>query len=411
MSLPVWISPPDSLSPHQRKVLLLLSLASMSYAFVNTLFTQTVAFAAEEFEISASSQGFAAAVVRWGIIISFPFVFLADRHGRRRIVILMAWLAPSISALGALSPSFPFLVATQTVGRPLGLTLEILIAVITVEEMPKQCRAYAMGVLAVASGIGAGVAVASLPLADIGISTWRYIYLIALIWLVVASLLSRHLPETQRFIDHAGHQTSRDATEKYRLRLIASVAFLANVFIASASIFQNRYLKDIRGYSALLIATFTAVTSAPASIGLVLGGRIADLRGRRILASIMIPIGTFLIALSFVVGGATMWIIAILGGLAFGLSYPAISVYRGELFPTKRRGTAGAVITASSLLGGSVGLITAGQLVDSSMSYGSVMCLLAVAPCLAAGLVWIRYPETARQDLEVLNPQDGDGAK
>lgn len=378
----------------------------MSYAFVNTLFTQTVAFAADEFGISTSTQGFAAAVVRWGIIISFPLVFLADRHGRRRIVILTAWLAPSVSALGALSPSFPFLVATQTVGRPLGLTLEILIAVITIEEMPTQCRAYAMGVLAVASGIGAGVAVASLPLADLGVYAWRYIYVIALIWLVVAALLTRHLPETQRFIDRAGYQIPKAHTEKSRLRLIASVAFLANIFIASASIFQNRYLKDIRGYSALLIAIFTTVTSAPASLGLVLGGRIADLRGRRLLASTMIPIGSCLIALSFVVGGVAMWIIAIVGGLAFGLSYPAMSVYRGELFPTGRRSMAGAVITASSLLGGSIGLISAGRLLDTSMNYGSVMCLLALAPCIAALLVWVRYPETAHQELEVLNPLD-----
>ncbi|MCX6527886.1 MAG: MFS transporter [Actinobacteria bacterium] len=371
ISLPVWASPPEALSAHQRKVLWLLTLASMSYAFVNTLFTQTVAFAADEFGISTSTQGFAAAVVRWGIIISFPFVVLADRHGRRRIVILMAWLAPSVSALGALSPSFPFLVATQTVGRPLGLTLEI-----------------------------------RLPLADLGVHAWRYIYVIALIWLVVAAVLTRHLPETQRFIDREGHQVRNDRAQVSRLRLIASVAFLANIFIASASIFQNRYLKDIRGYSALVIAVFTTLTSAPASLGLVLGGRIADLKGRRLLAASMIPIGSALVALSFVFGGFAMWIAAIVGGFAFGLSYPAMSVYRGELFPTGRRSTAGAIITASSLLGGSIGLIAAGRLVDTSMSYGAVMCLLSLAPCIAAILVWVRYPETAHQELEVINPLD-----
>jgi MFS family permease len=101
-----------------------------------------------------------------------------------------------------------------------------------------------------------------------------------------------------------------------------------------------------------------------------------------------------------------MWIAAIVGGFAFGLSYPAMSVYRGELFPTGRRSTAGAVITASSLLGGSIGLIAAGRLVDTSMSYGAVMCLLSLAPCIAAILVWVRYPETAHQELEVINPLD-----
>jgi len=34
------------------------------------------------------------------------------------------------------------------------------------------------------------------------------------------------------------------------------------------------------------------------------------------------------------------------------------------------------------------------------------MCLLSLAPCIAAILVWVRYPETAHQELEVINPLD-----
>ncbi|MEY3266944.1 MAG: hypothetical protein RJA15_1390, partial [Actinomycetota bacterium] len=322
--------------------MILVGLASMSAAFTNTLFTQTVAFAADEFNISQSGQGIGAAIVRFGIIICLPLVAIADRHGRRPMMIALAWAAPIISAFGAIAPSYSFLVATQAIGRPLGLTLDILIAVVAIEEMPRNGRAYATGVLALLSGVGGGVAVASLPLADLGITAWRLVYLVGLVWIIVAIALMRWLPESQRFEKHVSipleQRMKSLAVMRKNLGRICSVVFLTNLYIATASIFQNRYLKDDRGYSAALVAIFTVVTSSPASLGLILGGRIADERGRRILGTLLVPIGAFLLALSFSVSGPLMWIVAILGGFAFGLSYPALAVYRGELFPTGVRG-------------------------------------------------------------------------
>src|SRR5438552_2973490 len=76
--------------------------------------------------------------------------------------------APLVCALGALAPSFGVLVATQTVGRPLGLALSLLVIVAASEDMPRNTRAYALSLLAMASGLGAGIAVMALPLAGIG---------------------------------------------------------------------------------------------------------------------------------------------------------------------------------------------------------------------------------------------------
>jgi MFS family permease len=376
----------------------------MSAAFINTLFTQTVAYAADEFNISKSGQGIGAAIVRLGIVICLPLVALADRRGRRPMMIAMAWAAPLVSALGAIAPSYSFLVATQAVGRPLGLTLDILIAVVAIEEMPRDGRAYATGILAVLSGIGGGIAVASLPLADISLTSWRYIYVIGLMWLIIAYALMKWLPESERFIRHTPKTKMRAAYIADALRgnlgRICSVVFLTNVYIATASIFQNRYLKEERGYTAAQVALFTIITSSPATFGLIIGGRVADERGRRILGATLVPIGAFLLALSFSTSGATMWLVAIAGGLAFGISYPALAVYRGELFPTRTRGLAGGIIMTSALFGGIIGLVGGGWFLDANGSYGQVMMWLVIGPVIASAIVWFRYPETAHRELD-----------
>lgn len=402
--MPQWALPAERLTEHHRRILLLIALASMSSAFVNTLFTQTVAYAADEFDVGRTGQGVGAAIVRWGIIISLPLVALADRQGRRPLIIGVAWCAPLVSALGALSPSFEFLVATQAIGRPLGLTLDILIAVVAIEEMPRNARAYATGLLALISGIGAGVAVASLPLADLGQSGWRYVYLISLVWTITAFVITKHLPESKRFIPRLEVTNEMRVVAKAALRRnigrICSVVFLTNLYIATASIFQNRYLKEQRDYSAAMIAIFTLATSSPAAIGLLLGGRLADKKGRRVLGATMVPLGALLLALSFTTSGISMWLTAIAGGIAFGMSYPAMAVYRGELFPTSVRSLAGGIIMTSALVGGSFGLIGGGLFLDNNISYGSVMMWLVLGPVLASLIVWFRYPETAHLSLE-----------
>ncbi len=403
---PAW-APPDRLEPRHVLVLGLLAAVSMPSAFVNTLFTQTVNFAADDFGISEQGQGIAGVIVRCGIVLALPFAVLADRLGRRRMIVLLAWLAPVLASLGALATNFWVLTATQTVARPLGLALDLLIAVAAAEEMPRNSRAYAVSVLAMASGLGAGIAVMSLPLADLGDGGWRFVYVVALIWLTAAVTATRRLTETPRF-EHIveTHHVGDAHIDKRRFAIIAGVAFLANLFIAPASYFQNRYLDDVRGYSAAAISIFTLTTATPASIGFVLGGRLADTAGRRRVLATSIPLATTGLVLSFTFGGVVMWIAAFVGGLLAGIAYPAFSVYRTEMFPTGRRGQAGGLIVASALIGGSLGLLLAGFLVDRGWSYGATMAVLATAQVVTATIVFVTYPETAHKTLEEINPED-----
>lgn len=400
---PPWWTPPDRLNPRQVRALALLAAASSAAAFANTLFTQTSNFAANSFGVGDQGQGFGGATVRIGVLIALPFAVVADRIGRRRTIILLAWLSPFFCALGAAAPSFAALVVSQTIARPLGIAMATLAVVAVVEEMPRNSRAFALSLLAMSSGLGAGFAVASLRLADFGDEGWRYVYLISLIWLPIALSLSRQLDETRRF--ETVHPLA-PLLDRRRLALIASVAITANLFIAPASFFQNRYLEDIRGYSGGGTALFTLATGTPASIGLIVGGRLADVVGRKRLIALGTPVSASCIVAAFLVGGPAMWGLALVGGFTGGMVYPAFAVYRAEMFPTGNRGRANGLIAAAALLSGSLGILVVGYARDHGVSFGHVLAIMAIGQLLAAYIAFRHYPETAHLELEQLNPGD-----
>ncbi len=395
-----WWAPPDRLTPRSARIIGLLAAASVVVGYVNTLFTQTVSFAAIEFGVSDGGKGVAGTVVRAGILLVLPLLALADRIGRRRVLIGTAVGATVFACLGAASPSFAVLTASQAIGRPLGLALDVLIAVYAAEEMGKGARAYAVAVLGMAAGLGAGFCVMALPLADIGINAWRLVYLPPILFLLVAVDLARRLPESQRFVRST---RNRAPISRSRLGLLAATGCAVNLFLAPLSFFQNSYLQDIRGFSASAVSIFTLCTATPAGLGVIIGGRLADSRGRRGVGVTALVISAALLAASYGIGGWPMWMLAFLGGFFGGVSGPALAVFRTELFPTDSRSLAGGLITAVALVSGSIGLLAVGELRDRGISYGPIMAGLALGPVLAAILVWVRFPETAHKELEELS--------
>ena len=390
----------------EHRVLWLLALASIPFAFVNTLFTQTVSFAADDFGRTDSAIGVGAAITRWGVIIVPPIALFADRIGRRTMLVAAAWAAPLSAASGAVAPNFEWLVVSQSLARPLALVINVLILVILTEEMSRETRARSVGLVAIASSVGAGVAVAALPLADTSDAGWRWLYLLSLIWLPVAFVLQRQLRETQRFTRVQTFTDSVPVARVSRSRLFAQIAaaFLISVFIASASVYFVNYLRDERNYNALMVSIFTIVTAMPAGFGLIIGGRIADRRGRRQVGAFSLAIGTLLVVVAFATAGPAMWISQLVGGFFLGISFPALGVYRGEMFPTAHRSAGAATVTACGLIGGSLGLIAAGQLLARGWSYGEVMATLALAPILVMVLVLTKFPETVHRELEDITP-------
>jgi MFS family permease len=415
-----WWAPPDRLDARASRVLCLLACIQVIDGYLGTVITQTITFASDEFQRSATAQGVTLAVVRLGIVVALGVVALADSHGRRRLLTAAAILAVASTALGALSPGLWFLGGTQLVARGLTMGMGILIGVFAAEELPRGSRAYGVSVLALCAALGAGMAVWVLPVADLDPRGWRVIYLVPLLAVPALVGIGRRLPESRRFtanVPDATATATATATgrsqgalrriEGRRLLLLATAAFLLLVFAAPASQFQNDFLREHRGYSATGITLFTLMTSTPAGIGIFVAGRLADTRGRRGVAAVGLLGGTAFILVAYHSAGAAMWAASVTGTVLGSLTV-ALGVYGPELFSTRHRARANGLIVTLGVAGSATGLLVVGMLADRFGSYGPAFTVVAIGPVLAAVLVLRCFPETARVELEVLNPGDAD---
>lgn len=411
-----WWAPPDRLDPRAATILGLLCTVQVIDGYLGTVLTQTLTFAADEFGHGNTAQGIVLAIVRAGVLIALVTVAAADRRGRRELLMIAGVWSCAFTVVGALSPAMWFLAGSQLIARGLSTALGILILIIAAEEMPARSRAYALSVLVLAAGLGSGMAVWVLPVADLGEKGWRIIYLIPALAVFVVRWVGNRLPETRRFelarqadAEQPARAPDRQLTDRLRRRLVllATSAFLLSMFAAPASSLQNDFLKDERGFSAAKISLFTVVTSTPAGIGVLVGGYLAEARGRRPVGAAGIVLGVGLTAWAFFMSGLALWGLSLLGIVLGAMTVPALAVYLPELFGTHHRGRANGLIVTIGVVGSAFGLLFAGLLSDRlGGELGPALALLALGPLIVAALVLLKYPETAGRELEDINPED-----
>jgi MFS family permease len=302
------------------------------------------------------------------------------------------------------APSLAWLTGSQVLTQGCAYGLFILLPVVAVEELPAGSRAYAVGLLAMAAALGAGGAVLALRLADIAVWGWRLVYVIPVFGLLLLPGIGRRLPESRRF--EAPHVDAPLRGHGRRLWLLAAAGFLLNVFVAPDAQFGNRFLKHERHYTGGGVATLSIVSGTPGAIGIIVGGLLADHRGRKPVAFVALTLGTVLAVAFYFASGWPMWMWAIVSNIVTAAEIPALGVYGPELFPTSLRGTANGMTFLVALTGSVAGLLAVGALSDRFGSIGPAMAVVAIGPVLLAFLVAFGFPETARRELEDLNPED-----
>ena len=418
-----WWAPPDALTARAATVLSLLCVIAAIGGYLGTIITQTLTYAAGDFGASTGEQGQLLAAVRIGVLLSLVIVALADRHGRRLVLAASVVGACAITAVGALAPGMWWLGTSQTMARALSTVVVLLVAIIAVEEMPAGSRAFAVSVLTMSAALGAGLCVANLVYVDLATWAWRIVYLLPLLAIPVSMRTVRHLPESRRFTErlganHASHppteaRTTADGVRHRfhwrRFALLALAGFLWSMFLAPAAQFLNEFLRTERGFSGALIAVFVLATNTPGGIGIVLGGSLADRRGRRMIGAIGILGGVAFTVVSYLSWGWPLWLASVAATVIGALAIPALAVYGPELFPTGHRGAANGGLQVFGVAGSSIGLLLVGWLSDRLDGIGPALAIVAIAPLLLAVLVLTVFPETANRELEDLNPADRRG--
>lgn len=399
-----WWSTPNRLSPAQSSMLAATAMMSVVVGALFGLLTQVLTFVAADLGSgTAAEQANVLVIVRLGTVITVLAMVLADRLGRRTVALWSLAAACALSVGAAAAPTLVVFTCLQFISRNLGMAGLLCVDTIVVEELPAGSRAVASGLTTLAYGLGAGFVVVILPLADLGPWGWRLTFAASALTAPLLWHGFRYLKESGRFERHieTAPEQRRVRISRSRLVVIGTMFFLLNVFLAPASQLQNDYLRVHRGFDGLTITIFTLLTATPGAIGILAGGRLADLRGRR--AAIvpgLISMGVFG-AILFATAGPSMWMAALAAGILGGLSAPALGVIAPELFPTGRRGGTRGTVNAIAVGGSVTGLLGAGLLIGPA-GYGPTFALLALAP-IAAAILAFRVPETRNRELEELS--------
>lgn len=412
----VPLLPPVPFTPAQATLLMTAGAAIAVATFAQSIVGQFASDIAASFGTNDDGLGVSLAVLRSGLILSLVLAALADRVGRRRIV-LGGLVGCSVSNLiTAATPNLASFTVMQTFTRGLAAAVVIAAGIAAIEEAPEGARAYATSILALTGGAGFTLTVLLFPLGDRFSWAWRGVFLLSAAGIVMYRPISRALQESHRYerlvVSHVERGRWTDIFRRgYRSRfwLLAAAAFLTNLLAAPSSQLMNKYLTDVHGFSNSKIVLLRAVTTAlPGFIGLILAGRLTERYGRRPVASVSLALGAVIRAVFFLGGGATLWFASAIGDMALACGFIAIGVLNTEMFPTETRGTANGMVALIGVTGSAVGLVMAGVLSDPLGGLGRSIALTTIGTVIAAVLVVPFLPESAHLDLDEISPSKAD---
>ncbi len=367
------------------------------------LLTQTLPYAADVYGVGDAALGTGLALVRIGIVLALVLALVADRVGRQRFILWTAVAHCLLAAVIGLAPTFGVYIAGHVLLRCIDTALSIALGVIAIESVPARNRATTLALVLLANGAGLALAVASLPIAAAGEAGFVTVYALQLLGLPLALHAGRRITESPRYLAHVRepHRYRELLAPPYlrRVLIVGSAGLLAAVFAAPSVEFLNRYLDDVHGYSSFEIVAFLAITGTPSFAMLVIGGRLADFRGRKRIGIPLLLVGTTAYVGFYLADGAWLWILFFCAAMLSSAGGAALAPYRSELFPTRVRAAANAVALTAVVAGSACGLLITGLLADS-LGVGDAIALLAIGPLIAMVIVTIWFPETAGRELE-----------
>jgi MFS family permease len=364
---------------------------------------------ADQAGLSGTDLGVGLAIMRLASLGGLPITGLADRFGRRRMLLGTVGLGLAMTAVAAVSPSYWWFVGIFACGRPLLSASNGLAQVTVAEETSSADRAKAVALVAAGYGVGAGAIAIVHSLASDALG-FRGVFALALVPLALLPLLRRWITEPDRFAvaaarpEHTVPVLGAVARPfRRRLTLLVVLAFAVSVITGPANSFTFLYAQDFLHLPGIVTAAMVAGAGAAGLAGLLIGRWLADRVGRRLTGALAMVAVALFSTLAYTGSAPALLAGYILGVLAGSIFAPAAGALASELFPTSVRASVAGWSLAAGVLGAVSGLVIFGAVAETGHRFAVAGLVTFFPAALVMGLFWL-LPETRGREPEELWP-------
>jgi MFS family permease len=395
-----------------------LLFALVAYAFyIQALGGLAAPFLAAEFQLDDAAITAIAGWIALGAFGTALATRLADRYGRRRVLIAAFAGAPVLALVSALAWDVPSYVLPQIGVNALMGTLVTALAVAVAERSTDARRASGQAWFGVFASLGGAVALIMGALVPILPGGWRAFWGLAALPVLAIPFVRARLAETERFTTardsgRVARTRARDLFRgAYRRRAIGllAVALLKPVAVAATSTWPYYHMVKTLG---LTPATASLVYFVGGGIGLLgnpIGARLTNRWGRR-------PTSLFGTLVAITSGVAFYYVSPGTGALSplpmliafMAANQIATSAFTvadrcidAELFPTTLRATylgAARLMTAGSAV---AAMFALSVLAAPLGGLGNASAVLSIATLVPARVIFLAIvPETRGLSLE-----------
>ncbi len=348
------------------------------------------------FGLSLAEAGVMVSIILAGSYGSLVLLALADRWGRRPTLTLTIGGYTIFTFLTAFSQGVVDFTIYQFVARIFLGAEKPLASIVVVEAIPDRRRGRSLGLLSSMVAFGQAGAGLGFFLTDLTGASWRLLYLVGIVPLLLIARARRDLPETRRAI-LPERVPIRDLRRRVRARWVAGVAALAFLFSVmptavtsfASSLVIDEWQWKLADINAIYVTLWVLGIS-----GFFVAGRLLDSWGRRPTTIVFLTLAT---VAGFIAFPAETDVVRAVGLalVIFGLtgSTPGMSAFGAEPFPALYRGRVGAVVRLFDIAGGAAAPLIVGLLAEP-LGLGPAMALAGVSYVLGAGVVATLLPET-----------------
>jgi len=368
--------------------------------------------------IPEDQVGNLSALLRLGTIPALAITVLADRIGRRRLLLATILGFTACTFATTFVRDTAQFAALQLLARVFVAGETMLAVVVLAEELKARDRGWGIGMLGALGAMGHGLAAIVFGFVEILPFGWRALYAIGALPMGLLAWFRRGLPETGRFQAHraargpqggwrAWAQPMRDLVTMYpgRVAVIGLAVVPLDFVLVTASLFMAKTLQEVHGYAPGEVTVLYLVGGALGILGNIAAGALSDRWGRRGVLGLLL--GVLALAFySFYNGSgpaiAVIWVVQVFALQGVGVLFKALG---SELFPTSYRSTASGVRAILSTLGGSAGLVLESGLYAAAGSHGAAITWMLPALAIPPLVIWFGLPETATRELEEIAPE------